>query len=201
MKKKMIAMLFAVVMACGVAGCGGNAEETPAEDQAVETTTELDAETEEVAAGMQKELQNYGADLTADSAAATGMFTIQNGTVVGGQENWDAFAAGETDSVIICQFSLKGGAMLDYVKQLENGSYLVVSDITRDGYEYEEKVDYTQKVYECLTVFEGFTLEEGSAEHTVCVLSNEAELDEDTFRTYWNELSMDAHQVYLLFVI
>lgn len=197
MKKRMLAVLFASMLACGVAGCGGNG----AEGQQVEATTELAGEIKETADGMQAELQNYAADLTADAAAAAGLYTIENGAVVGGQENWDAFVAGEADAVIVCQFSKNGGAMLDYVKHLDGGSYLVVTDVTRDGYEYEEKQDYTQKVFECLTVLEGFSLEEGSTEHTVCVLSNEAEMDADTFRTYWNEMTMDAHQVYPLFVI
>lgn len=197
MKKRMLAVLFASMLACGVVGCGGNG----AKEQQVEATTELAGEIKETADEMQTELQSYGADLTAEAAAAAGLYTIENGTIVGGQENWDAFAAGETDSVIVCQFSKNGGAMLDYVKHLDGGSYLVVTDVTRDGYEYKEKEDYTQKVYECLTVLEGFSLEEGSAEHTVCVLSNEAEMDADTFRTYWNEMTMDAHQVYPLFVI
>lgn len=197
MKKRMLAVLFAAMLACSVVGCGGNG----AEGQQVEATTELAGEIKETADGMQAELQGYGADLTADAAAAAGLYTIENGTILGGQESWDAFVVGEADAVIVCQFSKNGGAMLDYVKHLDGGSYLVVTDVTRDGYEYAEKEDYTQKVYECLTVLEGFSLEEGSEEHTVCVLSNEAEMDADTFRTYWNEMTMDAHQVYPLFVI
>ncbi|MGN0136500.1 hypothetical protein [Anaerotignum sp.] len=201
MKKRMLAVLFAAVLVCGVAGCGSKTEEPQTEEQNVEETVELDGETQETADQMQAELQGYATDLTAVDAAAAGLYTIENGAVVGGQENWDAFAAGKADTVIVCQFSKNGGAMLDYVKHLADGSYLVVTDITRDGYEYSKKEDYTTKVFECLTVLEGFSLEEGSAEHTVCVLSNEAELDANTFRTYWNEMSMDAHQVYPLFII
>lgn len=201
MKKRMLAVLFAAMLACGVAGCGNNGTTDQTEGQNTEVTTGLEGEAKETADEMQTELQSYGADLTAEDAAAAGLYTIENGAVVGGQENWDAFAAGEADAVIVCQFSKNGGAMLDSVKHLADGSYLVVTDITRDGYEYEEKEDYTQKIFECMTVLEGFSLEEGSAEHTVCVLSNEAELDADTFRTYWTEMTMDAHQVYPLFVI
>ena len=129
------------------------------------------------------------------------MYTIKDGAVVGGQEEWDAFAAGKTDAIIVCQFSNNGGAMLDSVKRLAGGGYLVVTDVTRDGYEYKEKEDYTDKVYECMTVLDDFTLEEGSAAHTVCVLSNEKDMNADTFRTYWNEMTMDAHQVYPLFIL
>ena len=37
--------------------------------------------------------------------------------------------------------------------------------------------------------------------YTVCVLSNEKDMNADTFRTYWNEMTMDAHQVYPLFIL
>ena len=76
-------MLFAVVMAVGAVGCGGTQEEA-------ENT---------VAVEMQAELQAYDAVMTADTAAEAGMFTIANGVVVSGQEKWDAFMAGEADSV------------------------------------------------------------------------------------------------------
>ena len=188
MKKIFLAMLLAVVMVCG--GCGKD-------DNAGQTAEAIEAE----AGALQKDLQGYAADLTAEDAAEAGMYTIKDGAVVGGQEEWDAFAAGKTDAIIVCQFSKNGGAMLDSVKRLAGGGYLVVTDVTRDGYEYKEKEDYTDKVYECMTVLDDFTLEEGSAAHTVCVLSNEKDMNADTFRTYWNEMTMDAHQVYPLFIL
>ena len=198
MKKKLFAMLLAVVMVCG--GCGKETAEQE-DGQSTQISTELDGETEQEAEKLQEALQTYAAELTAEDAAAAGMYTIQDGKVVGGQEHWDDFAAGKADAVIVCQFSKNGGAMLDSVKRLAGGGYLVVTDVTRDGYEYTAKEDYTRKVYECLTILEDFALAEGSAAHTVCVLSNEADLDADTFRTYWNEMAMDAHQVYPLFIL
>lgn len=103
MKKKLLAMLLAVVMVCGVSGCGK--DKTDATD-GQQVTAELDAgEMKKEADTLQKALEGYAADLTAEDAAAAGMYTIHNGAVVGGQENWDAFAAGKTDEIIICQFS------------------------------------------------------------------------------------------------
>lgn len=196
MKKKMMALLLTAVFACGVVGCGNDA----AEQDGTAAEQQMD-DTEQTAEEMQTALQQYAADLNAEGAVAAGLFTIADGAVAGGQEHWDAFLAGETDQVTVCQFSQKGGAILDMVKRLAGGGYLVVSDVTRDGYEYEEKEDYTQKQYACLTVFDNFVLKEGDPSHVVCVLSDEAELDEDAFRTYWVEMTMDAHQVYPLFVI
>lgn len=200
MKKKFLAMLLAVVMACGMAGCGKDKADN-ADGQNTETTNELSKDVNAEADTLQKALEGYAADLTAEDAAAAGMYTIHNGEVVGGQENWDDFAAGKTDEIIICQFSQNDGAMLDSVKRLTGGGYLVVTDVTRDGYEYGEKEDYTRNFYECMTVLENFSLEEGATEYTVCVLSNEKDMNADTFRTYWNEMTMDAHQVYPLFII
>ena len=198
MKKKLLAMLLAVVMVCGVSGCGK--DKTDATD-GQQVTAELDGEMKKEADTLQKAVEGYAADLTAEDAAAAGMYTIHNGAVVGGQENWDAFAAGKTDEIIICQFSKNDGAMLDSVKRLAGGGYLVVTDVTRDGYEYTEKEDYTRNIYECMTMLDDFSLEEGGTAYTVCVLSNEKDMNADTFRTYWNEMTMDAHQVYPLFIL
>ncbi len=192
MKKKFLTILLAAAMLCGTAGCGTNRDNTE---------TGLTAEENTLAEQIQQDLQEYSAELTAEEAAAAGMYTIQDGAVVGGTESWDAFIEGETNTVVVCQFSRKGGAMLDAVERLEDGGYLVVTDVSRDGYTYEEKEDYSRKVYEYLTVFEDFSLEEGGTEHTVCVLSGEAKLTEEEFRTYWTELTMDEHGVYPLFVI
>ena len=92
MKKKLLAMLLAVVMVCGVSGCGK--DKTDATD-GQQVTAELDGEMKKEADTLQKALEGYAADLTAEDAAAAGMYTIHNGAVVGGQENWDAFAAGK----------------------------------------------------------------------------------------------------------
>lgn len=192
MKKKFLTILFAVAMLCGTAGCGTNPDTAEAGLTAEETT---------LAEQIQQDLQGYSAELTAEDATAAGMYTIQDGAVVGGTESWDAFIEGEINTVVICQFSKNGGAMLDAVERLEDGGYLVVTDVSRDGYTYEEKEDYTRKVYEYLTIFEDFSLEEGGTEHTVCVLSDEAKLTAEEFRTYWTELTMDEHGVYPLFVI
>ena len=187
MKKRMLAMVFAVVMACGVAGCGGGEAQPESENP--------------IATEMQAELQSYAEDLDAAAASEAGLFTIENGAVVGGQESWDAFMAEETESVILCQFSQNGGAMLDYVQRQEDGSYLVVTDVTRDGYEYDEKEDYKTQSFTEIKVFENFTVQEGGTPHTVCVMTNDAELDAATFLKYWNELSYEENGAFMLFVI
>ncbi|MGN1231674.1 MAG: hypothetical protein ACI4TP_07210, partial [Anaerotignum sp.] len=69
MKKRMLAVLFAAMLACGVAGCGGNGAAEQTEEQNTEVTAELEGETKETADEMQTELQSYGADLTAEDAA------------------------------------------------------------------------------------------------------------------------------------
>ena len=109
--------------------------------------------------------------------------------------------AEEEDSVILCQFTSKDGAMLDYLMRQEDGSYLVVSDLTRDGYEYEEKEDYQTQVFTEIKVFENFTVQEGGTPHTVCVMTNDAELDAETFLQYWNDLSYEENGAFMLFVI
>ena len=149
----MLAAVAAVMMVCGFAGCGGGAAQPESENP--------------VATEMQAELQSYAADLNAEAAAEAGMFTIENGAVVGGQENWDAFMAEETESVILCQFTMKGGAMLDYVQRQEDGSYLIVSDLTRDGYEYEEKEDYKTQCFTEVKVFDNFIATEGGISRTL----------------------------------
>ena len=185
MKKRILAMAFAVMMAFGAAGCGGNAEGGTENTQAVE---------------MQAQLQTYEKMLTPDAAAAEGMFTIAGGETRG-KDKWDAFMAGEADSVMLCQFTAKGGAMLDYVVKQEDGSYLVVSDLTRDGYEYEGKEDYQTQVFTQIKVFENFTVQEGGTPHTVCVMTDDAELDAETFLQYWNDLSYEENGAFMLFVI
>ena len=187
MKKRILAMAFAVAMAVGAAGCGGGAAQSGVDDAK--------------AAEMQAELQAYDVMLTPEDAVAAGMFTITGGAVVSGQENWDAFMAGEADSVLLCQFSAKGGAMLDYVAKQEDGSYLVVSDLTRDGYEYEGKEDYQTQVFTEIKVFENFTVQEGGTPHTVCVMTNDAALDAATFLQYWKDLSYEENGAFMLFVI
>ena len=187
MKKRMLAMIFAVVMVFGAAGCGGGAAQEETENP--------------IATEMQAELQSFAAELDAEAAAAEGMYTIKGGEVIGGQEKWDAFMAEETESVILCQFTSKDGAVLDDLMRQEDGSYLVVSDQTRDGYEYEEKVDYKTQAFTEVKIFENFTVTEGGTPHTICVMTNDAELDADTFLTYWNELSYEENGAFLLFVI
>ena len=187
MKKRMLAMIFAVMMVCGATGCGGGAAQEETENS--------------VATEMLAELQAFPAELDAEAAAAEGMYTIKGGEVIGGQEKWDAFMAEEADSVILCQFTSMDGSMLDYLMRQEDGSYLVVSDLTRDGYEYEGKEDYTTQAFTEVKVFENFTVTEGGTPHTICVMTNDAELDADTFLTYWNELSYEENGAFLLFVI
>ena len=93
--------------------------------------------------------------------------------------------------------------MLDYLTHNAEGGYLLASDRSRDGYEKEdmEKQNYITEEFAELKVFENFSLSEGGTEYTIGVLTNEPELDADTFRTYWTEMTAEAHEAYLLFVI
>ena len=67
MKKKLLAMLLAVVMVCGVAGCGKDKTDTTDGQQ---VTAELDGKMKKEADTLQKALEGYAADLTAEDAAA-----------------------------------------------------------------------------------------------------------------------------------
>jgi len=185
MKKRILALMFALIMACGAAGCGGSAEE-----QGDPVVTE-----------MVTKLQSFDADLDAAAAAQAGLFTIANGEVVGGQEKWDAFMAEEADSVIVCQFSMNDGAMLDFMRRMEDGSYLIISDISRDGYEYEGKQDYTAQFFTQVKVFENFVAIEDGPAHTVCVLTNDPALDANTFLKYWAEGTVEENGAFLFYVI
>ena len=91
--------------------------------------------------------------------------------------------------------------MLDYVTAQADGSYVVVSDLTRDGYTYAEKEDYKIQEFENIKVFENFTVQAGGREYTVCVMTDDENLDAPTFRSYWQELSYDENGAYMLFVI
>ncbi|MDO4531813.1 MAG: hypothetical protein Q4C06_07525 [Bacillota bacterium] len=186
MKKHLFVLLMAAMLMLG--GCGGSG--------AVQEEKENPIATE-----MQAELQSYDAELTAADAAEAGMFVIEGGKVVGGQENWDAFYAGEAESVIICQFSLEGGAMLDYVAEQTDGSYVVVSDLTRDGYDFAEKEDYKIQEFKHIKVFEEFRVQEGGTAYTVCVMTDDENLDAATFLSYWQELSYEENGAFMLFVI
>lgn len=198
MKKRMLAIAFAVMMACGIAGCAEGTEDTVQQENETSAAAELQTEAQ---TEMQAELQSYPADLNAEGAAEAGMYTIEKGAVVSGQDKWDAFMAKETDAVILCQFSVNGGAMLDYLYRQEDGSYLIVSDLSRDGYEYEEKKDYDTNTFTEMKVFENFAVTEGGTTHTICVMTDDAELTAETFLQYWNELSYEENGAFLLFVI
>ena len=206
MKKSVLAVFCAAMM---LAGCGGAATEAETTETTQETTAE-DTETTETAAKdeeMLTYLKELPAEIPAETAAEQGFFTIEKGEVKSGQEEWDAFMkaaeAGQEASVVLCQYSELGGAMLDYLTYSKEGGYLLVCDRSRDGYaegEYE-KENYLTEEFAALKVFENFSLSEGGTEYTIGVLTNEPELDADTFRTYWKEMTAEAHEAYLLFVI
>ena len=208
MKKRVLAVFCAAMM---LAGCGGAAEETETAAQEVtQETTAEDTATEDTAAKdeeMLTYLKELPAEIPAETAAEQGFFTIENGEVKSGQENWDAFmeaaATGKEASVVLCQYSAQGGAMLDYLTYSADGGYLLASDRSRDGYEKEEmeKQNYITDEFEALKVFENFSLSEGGTEYTIGVLTNDPQLDADTFRTYWIEMTAEANEAYLLFVI
>ena len=205
MKKSVLAAFCAAMM---LAGCGVTAAE-----EAETTAQEVAAAEAETAAKEAKEeemltyLKELPAEVPVEAAAEQGFFTIEKGEVKNGQEKWDAFMqaaeAGQDASVVLCQYSELGGAMLDYLTYSKEGGYLLVCDRSRDGYtegEYE-KENYLTEEFAALKVFEGFSLSEGGTEYTIGVLTNEPELDADTFRTYWIEMTAEANEAYLLFVI
>lgn len=209
MKKSVLAVFCAAMM---LAGCGGAATEAETQEVTQETTEETTETTEtEEAAAKDEEMLTYLKELPAEvpeeTAAENGFFTIANGAVTSGQEQWDAFLAsadaGEDASVVLCQYSANGGAMLDYLTYSKEDGYLLVSDRSRDGYEKEEleKQNYITEEFAALKVFEGFSLSEGGTEYTIGVLTNDPELDADTFRTYWIEMTAEEKECYLLFVI
>lgn len=199
MRKRMLAVLFAAMMVCGVAGCGKTETEPTQETQ----KTVAEAKGEEMLAYLKEQ----PAEISAETAVEEGFFTINDGAVAGGQEAWDAFLtaseAGKETSVVICQYSQFDGAILDYLYYSVETGYLLVTDETRSGYESEDEDRdfYYTRNFEVLKVFDDFSLQEGGTAYDICVLTNEAELDEDTFRTYWTEMSMEAHQTQLLYVI
>lgn len=198
MKKRMLAVFFALVMVCGAVGCS-------------KTETEPVQETETAAEVKEKEmlayLQGQPAEIPAETAVDAGFFTIADGKVVGSQDKWDAFMtaseAGEEASVVICQYSQFDGAILDYLYYSAETGYLLVTDETRSGYESEdeEREFYYTRTFEVLKKFDDFSLQEDGKAYDICVLTNEAEMDEDTFRTYYREMSMEAHQTMLLYII
>ena len=191
MKKRILAMLFAMMM---LAGCGGTAtEETPQDTATMSKAEEMTAY-----------LQELPAEIPAENAVAEGFYTINDG-VVENQAVWDAFMAsceaGEEASVVVCQYTTKGGSVLDYVAHHADGSFEVVTDTTRDGYNDEKSILKPVETYTDLKVFENFSLQEGGTEYTIGVLSNNPELTADDFRTYWIEMTTEENETYMLFVI
>ena len=191
MKKRILAVLFAMMM---LAGCGGTAtEETPQDTATMSKAEEMTAY-----------LQELPAEIPAENAVAEGFYTINDG-VVENQAVWDAFMAsceaGEEASVVVCQYTTKGGSVLDYVAHHADGSFEVVTDTTRDGYNDEKSILKPVETYTDLKVFENFSLQEGGTEYTIGVLSNNPELTADDFRTYWIEMTTEENETYMLFVI
>lgn len=207
MKKRFLAICCAFALACGAAGCGGGEDEHDHdhEQEIVQNDYDPGAGASDEAIAALDRLEALPRELTQEVAAEEGFFTIADGAVVSGQAEWDEFLAaaeaGEAATVVVCQYSQFDGAILDSVTHRADGIYEVVSDQSRDGYEREDGIYQRVQEFAALQVFEDFTLQEGGTSYTVCVLSNEPELDADTFRTYWTEMSTEAHQTYMLFVI
>ncbi|MBR6542546.1 MAG: hypothetical protein IKT73_05000, partial [Anaerotignum sp.] len=185
MKKRMLAMLFAMMM---LAGCGGNAE-APAE-QEQESQTKVAIEDDEV----YRFLTEQPEEITVEDAVAKGFYTIREGEVQN-QQVWDDFMAacarGEEAEVVLCQYTTKGGAVLDHVTHHADGSFDVVTDATRDGYFDEKSVMTPAETYTTLTMLENFTLEEGGKVYTVGVMSNNPDLTAEDFRKSWLDLKIE----------
>ena len=188
MKKRMLAMLFAMLM---LAGCGTAQKETKAE-----FTSKADQ--------MIAYLQEVPAEVKPESAVANDFYTIMDQKALN-QPVWDSFMAKvEQDtetSVMVCQYSMKDGAVLDFVTYHEGGYFEVVTDTTRDGYNDEKSVLKAPETYTEIHVFENFILQEGGREYTICTLSDNPDLTADDFRDYWTNMTMEDHGVQLLFVI
>ena len=196
MKKRIFAVLFAMMM---LAGCG-SADEHEGHDHAEEQKQEVSVELDETSAYLQS-LPNL---ITVEDAAAEGFYTIFEGAT-SNQETWDAFMAaaekGETAEVVVCQYTAKGGSVLDHVSFNAETGFTVVTDTTRDGYNDEKSTLKPAETYADMKVFESFSLQEGGETYTVCVLSDNADLTADDFRTHWINMTADENHVYMLFVI
>ena len=194
MKKRLFALLFATMM---LAGCGGAAEDEHAGHEHAEEQKEV------VLDETSAYLQSLPSLITVEDAVADNFFTI-SGEEAQNQEVWDAFMAavekGEEAEVVVCQYTMKGGVVLDHVTY-QDGKYVVVSDTTRDGYNDEKSVLSPAETYTSLKVFENFSLQEGGTEYTVCVLSDNADLTEDEFRTHWVNITAEENHIYMLYVI
>ncbi len=117
MKRAIAAVLCAVVLAAGCGRADEPAEKEPAQNEQQETGKEEE---------MQAELDEVPMELPSEDAASMGFYTIANGEVVGGEDAWEAFlqadAEGKEASVVVCQYTREGGAILDYVyRQPEGG--------------------------------------------------------------------------------
>ncbi len=195
MKKRFFALLFATMM---LAGCGGAAEDEHAgHDHAQEQQEVVLDETSEY-------LKSLPDLITVEDAVAENFFAISDGEVQN-QEAWDAFMAavenGEEAEVVVCQYTMKGGVVLDHLTHKADGSYVVVSDTTRDGYNDEKSVLSAPETYTYMKVFENFSLQEGGDAYTVCVLSDNADLTADEFRTHWVNMTAEDNHIYMLYVI
>ena len=201
MKKRIFAVLFATMM---LAGCGGddhaghNHDKDHAEEQKQEV--EVEQELDETSAY----LQGLPKLITVDDAVAEDFFVIQDG-VTSNQEAWDAFAAavekGEEAEVVVCQFTMKGGTVLDHLKYTADGNFVVTSDTSRDGYNDEKSKLKAAETYTEMKRFENFSLQEGGTAYTVCVLSDNPELTADDFRAEWINMTAEENHIYMLFVI
>lgn len=196
MKKRILPLLFAVMM---LAGCGGAAGEQADHDHGEEQKQEVAADD-----ATSKYLQSLPAEIPVEDAMAEGFYTICDGEA-SNQEVWDGFMAavekGEEAEVMVCQYTTKGGSVLDHVTHHADGTITVVTDTTRDGYNDEKSILKPAETYTDLKVFENFSLQEGGTAYTVCVLSDSPELTADDFRTHWINMTAEENHIYMLFVI
>ena len=201
MKKRMLTMLFAMMM---LAGCGGAAEQEQENTQAQEQSQEQGEAVLIEDDAVYRFLKDLPAEIPVEDAVANGFFTIQNGEAKN-QEVWDTFVAacekGEEAAVVVCQYTQKDGVVLDHLTHHADGRFEVVTDTTRDGYDDEKSVMKMAETYTAMNVFENFALQEGGKEYTVCVLSDNSELTADEFRTCWIEMKTEENNVYMLYVI
>lgn len=105
---------------------------------------------------IKKLLSSYPKELTSDQAIDQGLITIDNKTEIfdeTGKKTWEQFLKDvdqkKNCAVIICQYTVEGDPILQYVSNV-NGKFYYVEDSTRDKYSSEKYIQYTydyNKIY------------------------------------------------------
>lgn len=105
---------------------------------------------------IKKLLSSYPKELTSGQAIDQGLVMIDNKTEIfdeTGKKTWEQFLKDVDQkkdcAVIICQYTVEGDPILQYVSNV-NGKFYYVEDSTRDKYSSEKYIQYTydyNKIY------------------------------------------------------